>query len=132
MNAPRELLRPAGPDAARRVLLCDVEPAMAALFNEWLGADGLCVDSDAARPQPPVALILIDLAYPRQGGRERLAQLQRDWPGVPVIVLSPTLLPGVAPQGEVARQLGAAAVLPAPVSAEALRAAVARLAPPPA
>jgi CheY-like chemotaxis protein len=120
MNAPRDLLR-------QRVLLLDVEPAMAALFSEWLAADGLAADGDASRPEPPAAVILIDLPFPRQGGRERLAQLRNAWPGVPIVVLSPTLLPGVAPQGEVARALGAASVLPSTVSREALLAAVLRL-----
>jgi CheY-like chemotaxis protein len=113
--------------APRRVLLCDIEPAMAALFAEWLGADGLQADADASRPEPPAALILIELPFPRQGGALRLRELARTWPGVPLVVLSPTLLPGVAPQGEVARTLGAAAVLPAPVSRAALRAAVAQV-----
>jgi CheY-like chemotaxis protein len=120
MNAPREPLHP-------RVLLVDIEPAMAGLFAEWLAADGLLADSDTARAEPPAALILIDLPFPRQHGREQLEQLQRTWPGVPVAVLSPTLLPGVSPQGEVARALGAAAVLPSPVSREALRRTVLRL-----
>ena len=111
--------------ATRRVLLCDIEPATAALFAEWLGAEGLRADSDAARPEPPAVLILIELPFPRQGGQQRLRELAQAWPGVPAVVLSPTLLPGVSPQGEVARQLGAAAVLPVPVSREALRAAVA-------
>ena len=117
MNAPREPLPP-------RILLVDIEPAMAALFVEWLAADGLMADSDMTRTEPPAALILIDLPFPRQRGREPLERLQRTWPGVPVAVLSPTLLPGVSPQGEVARALGAAAVLPSPVSRESLRAAI--------
>lgn len=115
------------PALTRRVLLCDIEPAMVALLGEWLAGDGLRADADVLAAEPPAVLIVIELPFPRQGGRERLQQLQRAWPGVPVIVLSPTLLPGVLPQGDVARQLGAAAVLPAPVSRQALRAAVARL-----
>jgi CheY-like chemotaxis protein len=109
------------------VLLLDIEPAMAELFAEWLAADGLAADTDAALAVPPAVLILIDLPYPRQGGRERLAHLRATWPGVPIVVLSPTLLPGVSPQGEVARALGAAAVLSSPVSREALRGAVLHL-----
>ena len=116
--------------ATRRVLLCDIEPAMAALLCEWLGAEGFAADIDAARPEPPAALILIELPFPRQHGAQRLRELALQWPGVPLIVLSPTLLPGVSPRGEVARALGAATVLPAPVSRAALRAAVARVLPP--
>lgn len=113
----------------RHALLIDVEPATAELFAHWLAPDGWQMLS-AATPADRVALIVIELAFPRQSDRQRLLDLAQAWPGVPVIVLSPTLLPGVSPQGEVARQLGAAAVLSAPVSADALRAAVARLGPP--
>jgi CheY-like chemotaxis protein len=127
MNALRDLPRNAAASTLRRVLLLDIEPAMAALLCEWLAADGLAADSDGSLSDPPAALVVLELPFPRQAGRERLAALQREWPGVPVIVLSPTLLPGVPPQGEVARALGAAAVLPSPVSREALRAAVSRL-----
>jgi hypothetical protein len=86
----------------RRVLLCDIEPAMAALLAEWLAGDGLRADSDMQAAKPPAELLLIELPFPRQGGRERLQQVQRAWPGVPAIVLSPTLLPGVLPHGDVA------------------------------
>lgn len=131
MNAPRELPganeRTHAETTLRRVLLCDLEPAMSTLLAEWLAADGLSADNDMALPEPPAALILIELPYPRQGGQQRLRELARAWPGVPLVVLSPTLLPGVTPQGDVARQLGAAAVLPAPVSRQALRAAVAQV-----
>lgn len=105
------------------VLLLDIEPSTAALFDEWLARDRRCIWQGQAQAGN-VGLIVIELAFPRQGGRQRLEQLHRLWPGVPVVVLSPTFLGGVSPSGEVARQLGAAAVLPAPVSRETLRATV--------
>lgn len=114
--------------APRGVLLLDLEPMMAALFEEWLAAPGRPVWHGTAG-RGAVALVVTVLAFPRQGGSQHLAQLQRAWPGVPVIVLSPTLHAGVPPQGETARQLGAAAVLPTPVSRAALLAAVTRLVP---
>lgn len=116
---------PAG-SAPPGVLLLDIEPTSAALFDEWLTRDGWRVLRGTAGAGG-VGLIVIELAFPRQGGAQRLQQLQRRWPGVPVIVLSPTFLAGVSPQGEVARQLGAAAVLAAPVARETLRAAVAQV-----
>lgn len=130
MNAPREKApfdapgRDAGAAAAPRVLLCDIEPATAQLFAEWLAVDGLRADSDTHVSEPPAALVLIDLPFPRRGGAERLRALAQAWPGVPVIMLSATLLPGVSPRGELARQFGVAAVLPAPVSRADLLGAV--------
>jgi CheY-like chemotaxis protein len=108
------------------VLLLDIEPAMASLLDEWLTRDGRRV-LHAGAAAAEVDLIVIELAFPRQDGSGRLQQVRHAWPGVPVIVLSPTFLAGVAPRGEVARQLGAAAVLPAPVSRAMLRAAVAQV-----
>lgn len=121
---------PAKADAAAPpgVLLLGLEPQMAALFDEWLAAPGRPVWHGTAA-HGAVGLVVTALAFPRQGGSQHLAQLHRARPGVPVIVLSPTLHAGVPPQGETARQLGAAAVLPTPVSRAALLAAVDRLMP---
>lgn len=116
MNVPRDLLR-------RRILLVDIEPATALLFTEWLDAAGLAADTDSARTEPPVALALLELPFPRRDidlQRTRLAHRARAWPNAPLVVLSPTLLPGVAPRGEVARALGVAAVLPSPLSRDLL------------
>jgi len=108
------------------VLLQGVEPAVADLYEAWLSQDGLRVRRDADADED-VALVLIDVPFPRQDGATRLRRLAQVWPGVPVLVLSSTFLPSVAAQGEVARQLGAAAALAAPVARDALRDAVARL-----
>ena len=115
-----------GSVAAPNVLLLDIEPPTAALFDEWLRREGVRTQREA-RDGESVALILLELAFPRRDGAQRLQRLAATWPGVPVLVLSPTFLPGVSAQGEVARQLGAAAVLAAPVARDTLRAAVAGL-----
>jgi CheY-like chemotaxis protein len=111
---------------APAVLLRGIEPAMATLFDEWLTRDGLRVLRHAAANER-IGLILIDLPFPRQDGAQRLQQLAQAWPGVPVLALSSAFFAGVAAQGDVARQLGAAAVLAAPVARETLRAAVAKV-----
>lgn len=114
------------PARAPAVLLRGIEPPMAALFDEWLTRDGLRVLQHAAVNEP-VDVILIDLPFPRQDGAPRLRQLAQAWPSVPVLVLSSTFFAGVSAQGDVARQLGAAAVLAAPVARDTLRAAVAKV-----
>ena len=112
-------------DRSPGVLLVDIEPALTGLLQEWLASDGLQVrEAGVAHAHEPVALILIDLPYPRRDGTRRLQQLARAWPGVPVVVLSATVFAGVAAHGEVARQLGAAAVLATPVARATLRATV--------
>lgn len=106
------------------VLLADLEPALQALLQAWLGEIGLrAIPAEGAASGTP-ALLLIGLPYPREGGGERVHALTSAWPGVPALALSPTLLTGVAARGDVARRLGVQAVLPAPVAREALLAAV--------
>lgn len=108
------------------VLLQEIEAPMADLYDAWLSAEGLRVQRHAVAGEP-IALILTDVPFPRQDGAVRLRQLAQSWPGVPVLALSSTFLPGVAQRGDVARQLGAAAVLAAPVTRDTLRHAVAQL-----
>src|SRR5262245_60728157 len=109
------------PAVSAAVLLIDIEPALAALIGEWLAGAGLAaVDGTAGE----VALALVELAYPRRDGA-RLRALAARLPGTPIVVLSPTFLGGVCAHGALARELGVAAVLPAPVGRDALLAAVA-------
>lgn len=107
-------------------LLIDVEPATTELIELWLGAEGWLLRSDA-RPGDAVDIIVVELAFPRRADRQRIRTLAEVWPDVPVIVLSPTFFADVPVQGDVARQLGVAAVLATPLSREALRSTVARL-----
>ena len=110
-DSPAQNVSPAVNDggARRAVLLQDIDPTMADLYEAWLSLDGLRAQRHAVAGEP-IALILTDLPFPRQDGATRLRQLAQSWPDVPVLALSSTFLPGVAAQGEVARQLGAAAV----------------------
>ncbi|MGH8714099.1 MAG: response regulator, partial [Casimicrobiaceae bacterium] len=39
---------------------------------------------------PDTELIVLDLTLPRSDGFELLAELRRDWPGIPLLVLSAT------------------------------------------
>jgi CheY-like chemotaxis protein len=125
---------PAASAAARpppRVLLVDLEPALAGLLAEWLHQAG--IEARAARGASADALpsraelLVIDIPYPRQGPPPRLQALALAWPGTPILALSATFLAGVAARGEVARQLGVAAVLATPLSRADWLAAVRRL-----
>ncbi len=107
-----------------RVLIADIDPAFEPLISQWLRDDGLQVLVDAPVPPQRVDLLLVDLPFPRQGASPRLQALARAHPGTPVLALSPTLFAGVAPRGDVARQLGVAAVLPVPITRDGLLAAV--------
>jgi DNA-binding response OmpR family regulator len=109
-----------------QVLLVDVEPALAALVGEWLA------DAGAARVRAatlddaagPAGLALIELPFPREGGAERVRRLAAALPGVPLIALSPAFQSGGGARGALARSLGVHGVVAAPVTREALLAAV--------
>jgi CheY-like chemotaxis protein len=106
------------------VLLADIDASFEPLISQWLRDEGLQVLANTPTPPQQVDLLLVDLPFPRQGASPRLQALVRDHPGTPVLALSPTLLPGVPLRGDVARQLGVAAVLPMPVTRDGLLAAV--------
>jgi hypothetical protein len=104
-------------------LLIDVEAATAGLIGHWLAGDGWLVGTEATRKvsaAAPVALVVLEIAYPRHCTRQRIDALAAAWPGVPLLVLSPTFFAEVPPQGEVARQMGATAVLATPLTRERL------------
>lgn len=113
------------------VLLVDIEPGLAALLGEWLGEAGIAVlalrDDELAAWPGRIDLIAVDLPFPRQRGAARVQQLVEARPGTPLLALSPTFFAGVAARGEVARQLGVAAVLATPVGRVDWLAAVGRL-----
>jgi CheY-like chemotaxis protein len=113
------------PDAgpAARILLVDADPALSGLIEEWLAALGCSVVQE--RPD----LILVDVAFPRQGGADVLKRLGAEHPGTPLLALSSNFFGRIERNGAVARALGVAAVLPKPVSREALIAAVRNLVP---
>jgi CheY-like chemotaxis protein len=105
------------------VLLVGTEPAITTLLTEWLHGAGHEVQPAGAATPPSV--IVVDVPFPRRDGAARVQALQRAWPGTPILVVSATLLGNVAARGAVARELGVAAVLSAPLQRQAVLAALA-------
>lgn len=113
-------------DPRPRVRVVDADPDLAALLAVWMAGRATLVtahDGDAA-----IDLLLVDIPFPRQAA-PRLRQLAEAHPGTPVLALSSTFFGGVASQGDAARSLGVAAVLPKPLARDALLAAVDELLP---
>jgi hypothetical protein len=134
LDDPDPLAAAAGARRVPRALVAlpiDVEPANGELIQLWLAAEGWDVQF-GLRPNQGVAVILIEMAFPRHGDRQRVQAVSEAWPGVPVIVLSPTFFPDVPGQGSVAQQLGATAVLSTPLQRDRLVAVVRALLGPPA
>jgi CheY-like chemotaxis protein len=115
---------------SRRVLVVDSDALTQSLLAEWLEADGWHVLAsalgDAAAQE--LALIVLDMPFPRAGSLDALRALQTQYAGVPVIVISSTVFASVGCWGPCASALGVDGVLPKPVSRDALIGAARRVA----
>jgi DNA-binding NarL/FixJ family response regulator len=109
--------------AMRYALAIDLEPATTDLVNWWLSSAGLQVRLEPAPAEPP-ALVLVELAYPRQDDRELLRVIANTWPEVPVILLSPTFFAATPCHGEMARRFGVAATMATPLCRDRLVATI--------
>lgn len=110
------------------VLLIGADADTRALLGEWLGADGWRVDHELPQAGSPPALALVDVPYARDGCADQARRLAAAYPGTPLLALSPTFFGSVLCDGDCARKLGVAGVLPKPVARAALLAAVRRFA----
>jgi DNA-binding response OmpR family regulator len=111
-----------------RVLVADADCALFGLLEEWFAASGWQLAGVCGSCEPAVDgydLIVVDVPFPRQGGA-MLKALASEHPGTPIIALSSNFFPGVDSTGAVARELGVAAVLPKPVTRDALMAVAQR------
>jgi CheY-like chemotaxis protein len=106
-----------------RVLVVGADPALAGLLEEWLAEAGCRIVDD----EPHV--ILVDLHLPRQAGAGAARALRARHPGTPLIALSSGFFAGVEANGAVARTLGVEAVLPKPLTRQALIAALRKVLP---
>ncbi len=100
-----------------RVLIVGADPVLFALLAEWLSAAGMEARDDV---HASCDLVLVDVAFPREGGCERMQSLMAVHDGRPVVALSSAFFANVDRDGGCARQLGVAAVLPKPVAREVL------------
>ena len=116
---------------ARNVLVLETDPATRSLFVEWLDAEGWQVlDPSSADAAAPLSLVVLELAFLREGGLQPLDEAKLRYPEVPIVVVSPTLFASVGCCGPCAAALGVAGVLPKPMARSTLIEAVHRLARP--
>lgn len=104
----------------RRVAaLLAVEPATMSVLATWLSEHGWAA-ADAQDLAATPDLLIAQMRFPRTEAPQVLQASAERFPGVPVIVVSPTIVAGTPSRSEAARQLGVAAVLAMPLSRAAL------------
>lgn len=117
------------PQRKRRILVVDADPALFELLGVWLaGGAEVALHREATAPGP-ADLLVVDLPFPRQSATPKLHRLAQAYPSVPVLAISSSFFGSIASHGAAARKLGVAAVLPKPVTREALVGAVRELLP---
>ena len=115
----------------RNVLVLEADPATRSLFGEWLDEEGFrIVDPSSPDAGAPLSLVVLELPFLREDGLQPLAEAKLRYPGVPILVVSPTVFASVGCCGPCAAALGVAGVLPKPIARATLIEAVHRLARP--
>lgn len=116
--------RPGGAGAPL-IRVLDTDHVTLDLLQEWLLGAGFTV----ANGEEPgaAALTIVEVPFTRHGGREVVERVASQYPGTPILALSPTLFSNVQCGGHCARSLGVAGVLPKPVARDALIEAIRNL-----
>jgi hypothetical protein len=97
-----------------RALLVGLDAANAALARHWLAEAGWEIRCDDETGEPH-GLVVFESRHPRRDAVDATLRALRGERDVPVLLISPTILPGTPPVGVLARELGVAAVLPVPL-----------------
>ncbi len=112
------------------IRIIDADRATLDLLHEWLTSAGFAM-ADGNEVDPalcgPAALAIVDVPFTRHGGHEAVQRVAAQYPGVPILALSPTFFSNVKCGGNCARALGVDGVLPKPVARDALIDAVRNL-----
>lgn len=118
------------PEAARaprpRAGLVGLDVGHRSLVAHWLAESGWDVGEDGSTPAR-CDLLVVESPFPRRDLPDAKGIALPAGPGVPVLLVSPTVLPATPPHGALAQELGVAAVLPVPLSRERFLALCARL-----
>jgi FixJ family two-component response regulator len=105
------------------IRVIDADRATLDLLHEWLDSAGFEVvsggEADTAVHSPAV-LTIVDVPFTRHGGQQVIQRVAAQYPGVPILALSPTFFSNVKCGGNCARALGVAGVLPKPIAHDAL------------
>ena len=117
--------RPDGSRAAPLIRVLETDRATLDLLHEWLTSAGFAVAS--ANEPGSADLMIVDVPFGRHGGRDIVDRASTQYPGTPILALSPTFFSNIECGGRCARALGVAGVLPKPVAQDALISAIRNL-----
>ena len=107
------------------IRVLDTDPATRDLLKEWLTSAGFAVAN--ANDGGAAALMIVEVPFTRHGGRDVVQRASAQYPGTPILALSPTFFSNVECGGNCARSMGVAGVLPKPIGRDTLIATVRNL-----
>jgi CheY-like chemotaxis protein len=109
--------------SAPLIRVIDADRATLDLLHEWLTSAGFAMasgnEADSSASGPAV-LTIVDVPFTRHGGPEVIRRVAAQYPGIPILALSPTFFSNVKCAGNCARALGVAGVLPKPIARDVL------------
>ena len=117
---------------APQVHLVDLDGCGRELLGQWLAEAGWEVWAGASNGPGRAAgpdLLIVAVGFARRGAAARVAEMTALWPGARIVIVSPTVTAGTPAQGQLARQLGVAAVLAVPLVRSGLLSVATRLDP---
>jgi CheY-like chemotaxis protein len=117
LPAPPPPACPSDPERPR-VAVCEPDPLLHALLDEWLRRAGFQpVRCAAGEVWLDVTLVVADVAAPRRHGGACIAVLRQSFPRARVLAISAQFIPGLHGHCTAAIELGADAVLAKPFEA---------------
>ena len=107
-----------------RIAIYEPDDLMLELLREWLTAAGYTVRDSLDSDRPVSDLAIVSVERPKSESEVLIRELQREYPGTPIIALSSRARSGLCSNGAAAQALGVERLLAKPLRRHELLVAV--------